>query len=272
MAKWAAYLDLVIVGTVDQVGIRAGQVVPFAGRDRRELNEHTVRRAAVQRIALPEGALFGYVAVKGAVSSDWPPAARHRDRGRRSPRSRSRRRARLSRGRRKAPNAHSGHRSAPSSPRRRGSVRARRYSARRKVSSAASAISGDACAGQEGRGCACPQRTRSWLGCAILHGAILDDNNQRTKELRTIDMAAQSIDTDAEQAVIIAMTNLPVSGRPQNATTILADAMRRLMQMHGVISQGEARRQVDAAVKRLEAEGNIETSADPRGPWRRLRY
>jgi integrase len=31
MAKWAAYLDLVIAGTVDQLGARGGNVVPFAG-------------------------------------------------------------------------------------------------------------------------------------------------------------------------------------------------------------------------------------------------
>src|SRR4029077_8678223 len=30
MAKWAAYLDLVIAGTVDQIGAREGNVVPFA--------------------------------------------------------------------------------------------------------------------------------------------------------------------------------------------------------------------------------------------------
>jgi integrase len=31
MAKWAAYLDLVIAGTVDQLGAREGNVVPFGG-------------------------------------------------------------------------------------------------------------------------------------------------------------------------------------------------------------------------------------------------
>jgi hypothetical protein len=30
MAKWAAYLDLAIVGTVDQIDMQAGKVVPFA--------------------------------------------------------------------------------------------------------------------------------------------------------------------------------------------------------------------------------------------------
>ena len=75
---------------------------------------------------------------------------------------------------------------------------------------------------------------------------------------------------DAEQAVLNAMINLPLSGKPLRSEYAIPYAIERLLETaQGTLDDTQALREIIAAVKRLGDEGII--AAPRNGIWKRLR-
>ena len=78
-----------------------------------------------------------------------------------------------------------------------------------------------------------------------------------------------AIEREAEWAVLLAVTNLPIETGFASSTAVPAEAVRRL---GGFVGSGvpteELRRQVAAAIQRLEAEGFLYAPSDPMKCWR----
>jgi hypothetical protein len=82
------------------------------------------------------------------------------------------------------------------------------------------------------------------------------------------DRELSQIEREAELAVVLAVTNLPVESGFANSRTVVAAAIRQLGGSAAGVSTAELREQVNAAVARLKDIGLIDAPSDPSKRWR----
>ena len=105
--------------------------------------------------------------------------------------------------------------------------------------------------------------------CLMIASARLDAAAQNRSMNKPAIQDVSAIEREAEWAVLLAVTNLPVETGFASSTAVPAEAVRRL---GGFVGSGvpteELRRQVAAAIQRLEAEGFLYAPSDPMKCWR----